>query len=157
MSGTTGAVNATRWFGLIVTIVTLAAVAWPLRRDPVRDDSFPLSTYPMFAARRPGAKLYLEYLVATGPDGARRHVPPRLITKAEVMQAIMTVKQAIGRGDAKGLCTRTAAKLARDRGFDRLDTLAVIAGNHAAVDYLVRHVHGPERTLVSCPIPRGSR
>lgn len=146
----------TRWFGLGVTVVTMVAVAWPLAWHPVRGDSFPLSTYPMFASRRPGAKLYLEYLVATGPDGARRHVPPELIANHEVIQAIVTVQQAVSRGDAKGLCTRVAARVARDRRFDRMDTLSVIGGNHAAVDYLVRGLHGTERVLAKCAIARGA-
>lgn len=149
--------SSSRWFGLAVTIVALAVVAWPLTRDPIRGDGFPLSTYPMFAVKRTGARLSLEYLVATGPGDRRRHVPPRLIANAEVMQAIVTVHAAVARGDSKGLCARVAARVARDRGFDGLDTLLVVTGQHAAVDYLVRGVHGTERTLATCPIVRGAR
>ena len=38
--------NGTRWFGLVVSIVALAAVAWPLQKHPASGDDFPLSTYP---------------------------------------------------------------------------------------------------------------
>ena len=147
----------TRWYGLVVTIVTLVAVAWPLTWHPLRGDSFPLSTYPMFASRRPGAKLYLEYLVATGPGDARRHVPPELIANHEVIQAMVTVHAAVVRGDSRGLCARVAAKVARDDRFDRMDTVSVMAGNHAAVDYLVRGIRGTERVIATCPIVRGPR
>lgn len=150
-------VRWTRVFGLAVTLVTLGAVAWPMTQHPVRGDGFPLSTYPMFATRRPGAKLGLEYVIATGPGDARRHVPPRLVANAEVMQAIMSVHNAVVRGDAKGLCSRVAAKVARERGFDAMDTVQVVTGSHAAVDYLVRNIRGTERTLAKCSIPRGAR
>ena len=144
-------------FGLVVTVVALVAVAWPLSRDPVRGDSFPLSTYPMFASRRPGAKVGLVYVIATAADGARRHVPPYLVASAEVMQAIVTVAQAVSRGDAAGLCRRVAARVARDGGFAPFTTVQVIAGNHAAVDYLVHGKRGTERVLATCAIERGAR
>lgn len=144
----------TRWFGLVITLVTLGAVGWPLTRHPAWGDSFPLSTYPMFATRRPGAKLYLEYMVATGPGGARRHVPPRLIANAEVMQAIVTVQQSVRRGESMALCRRVAPRVARDPRFAAMDTLTVVSGSHAAVAYLVDGKRGTERVLAKCPIVR---
>lgn len=144
----------TRWFGLVVTLVMLGAVLWPLTRHPAWGDSFPLSTYPMFATRRAGAKLYLEYLVATAPDGARRHVPPRLIANAEVMQAIVTVQQSVRRGEAMVLCKRVAPRVARDGRFAAMTELTVVSGSHAAYDYLVHGKHGKERVIARCPIER---
>ena len=148
--------NPTRWFGLVVTVVTAAAVAWPLSRHPVAGDSFPLSTYPMFASRRKDARLYLEYVVATGPDVPRRHVPPELVASPEVMQAIVSVHAAVARGDAAGLCRRVAGRLAARRDYRRFDQVAVIAGDHRAIAYFVRGDRGTERTLATCPIVRGA-
>ncbi len=154
--GTTIAVNATRWYGLVVTLVAAVAVAWPLTRHPIAGDSFPLSTYPMFATRRKDARLYLEYVIATGPGGARRHVPPALVASPEVMQAIVTVHAAVSRGDAAGLCRRVAARLAPRAGYRAFDEVQVIAGNHRAIAYLVDGQRGTERTLTRCPIVRGT-
>lgn len=148
---------ATRLWGGLVTVVVLAAVLWPLGLDPARDDSFPLSTYPMFAHKRPRARVNLHYVIAVGPGGARRHVPPELIANAEVMQAMMTVRRAIERGQADHLCREVAARVGRDRGFAALDTVQVVFGDHLAVPYLTRGVHGPERSLARCAIPRGPR
>ncbi|MBK9036031.1 MAG: hypothetical protein IPL61_33085 [Myxococcales bacterium] len=149
--------NATRWFGLVVTVVAAVAVAWPLARHPVAGDSFPLSTYPMFATRRKDARLYLEYVVATGPDLARRHVPPALVASPEVMQAIVSVHAAVARGDAAGLCRRVAARLAVRGDYRAFAQVEVIAGTHRAIDYFVRGDRGVERTLATCPIARGAR
>lgn len=102
-------------------MLALAAVLWPLSRDPVRKDDFPLSTYPMFATRRKDARLYLEYVIATGPAGARRHVPPELVASPEVMQAIVSVHAAVARGDATGLCRRVATRLAPRAGYRGFD------------------------------------
>lgn len=147
-------VSMTRLYGVAITVVTLVAVAWPVTRPPIAGDSFPLSTYPMFAQRRPAARMYLEYVVAVGPEARRRHVPPALVASPEVMQAIMSVHQAIARGDAAGLCRRVAARLARRPSYDRFDEVQVVAGNHAAIAYLVDGRHGQERILASCPIVR---
>lgn len=156
LRGTTVAVNATRWYGLVVTLVAAVAVAWPLTRHPVAGDSFPLSTYPMFATRRKDARLYLEYVIATGPAGVRRHVPPELVASPEVMQAIVSVHAAVARGDAPGLCQRVAARLASRGGYRGFDEVQVIAGNHRAIAWFVRGERGSERTLARCPIVRGA-
>ncbi len=145
---------ATRLWGGLVTLILLAAVVWPLGRDPIHGDSFPLSTYPMFAFKRPGARVAIDYVIATGPGGGRRHVPPELVANAEVMQALMTVRRAVQNRHAPTLCAEVAARVARDRRFDAMDTVAVVFGDHRAVGYLVHGVHGPEREHARCPIAR---
>jgi hypothetical protein len=149
--------RATRIWGGLVTVVMLVAVAYPLRRDPVYEDSFPLSTYPMFAFKRPGARVAMDYVIATGPNGARRHVPPELVANHEVMQSLMTIRRAVSSGRAAILCAEVAERAARDRRFDAMDTIAVVFGDHKGVDYLVKHVHGPEKPHATCPIPRGPK
>lgn len=142
----------TRWYGLVVTLVVAVAVAWPLAWHPARGDSFPLSTYPMFAQRRKDARLHLEYVVATGADGRRRHVPPELVASPEVMQAIVAVQRAVGRGEAPVLCRQVAARLVGRSDYRGFDRVLVIAGDHKAIDYFVRGDRGVERTLASCMI-----
>ncbi len=148
--------TATRWYGLIVTLVAAVAVAWPLAWHPARGDSFPLSTYPMFAQRRKDARLHLDYVVATSADGRRRHVPPELVASPEVMQAIVSVQRAVGRGEAPILCREVAARLAGRGDYRGFDQVQVIAGDHKAIDYFVRGDRGRERTLATCAIARGA-
>lgn len=149
--------TATRLWGGLVSLVLLVAVAYPLRRDPAYGDSFPLSTYPMFAFERPGARVAIDYVVATSADGARRHVPPDLVANHEVMQALMTIRRAVRSGKASTLCAEVAARAARDRRFAAMDTILVVFGDHRGIDFLVHGRRGPERTHARCPIPRGLR
>ncbi|MBZ0237058.1 MAG: hypothetical protein K8M05_32310 [Deltaproteobacteria bacterium] len=149
--------SATRTWGGLVSVAMLLAVAYPLRRDPAYGDSFPLSTYPMFAFQRPHARVAIDYVIATGPGDARRHVPPELVANHEVMQALMTIRRAVQSGKASTLCAEVAARAARDRRFDAMDTIQVVFGDHRGVDYLVHDRRGPERTHARCPIPRGPR
>jgi hypothetical protein len=144
----------TRVWGSIVSLGLLLVVAYPLTRDPATGDSFPLSTYPMFAFKRPGARVAMDYVVATGPGGARKHVPPELVANHEVMQALMTIRRAVQTRHAATLCAEVAARAARDRAFDRMDTINVVFGDHRGVDYLVHDRVGTERTHARCAIPR---
>ncbi len=147
----------TRWWGGLVTVGLLAAVAWPVTRAPLAGDSFPLSTYPMFAAPRVGGRVAIDYVIAFGPDGARRHVPPALVVNPEVMQAMMTIRRAVQRREAPALCAEVAARLAGDPRFAAMDTVAVVFGDHRAAAYLLDGVRGTEREHARCPIPRGPR
>lgn len=147
--------TATRIWGSVVSVAMLLAVAYPLRRNPVYGDSFPLSTYPMFAFKRPGARVAMDYVIAVGPDDARIHVPPELVANHEVMQALMTIRRAVQSGKASTLCAEVASRAARDRRFDAMDTIQVVFGDHKGVDYLVHRKRGPERIHARCPIPRG--
>ena len=147
----------TRAWGAAVTVVTLALVAWPLQRQPVRGDDFPLSTYPMFALRRKDARVALDYVIATGPGEARRHVPPYLVAGPEVMQAMMTINRAVSRGHAATLGQEVAVRLARRGAWAAYDTVQVVSGNHRAVDYLVDGARGRELVRATCPIARGDR
>lgn len=147
----------TRWYGLAVTLVAAVAVAWPVTRHPVAGDSFPLSTYPMFATRRKDARLYLEYVVATGPDGRRRHVPPALVASPEVMQTMVSIHAAVARGDAAGLCRRVAARLADRAGYAAYDHVSVMAGTYRAIAYFVDGDRGDEHVVTTCAIARSPR
>lgn len=145
-----------RWGGL-VSVMMLAAVLSPLAREPATEDSFPLSTYPMFAFKRPDARVAMHYVVAVGPGGARTHVPPSLVANREPMQAMKTVQRAVSLGQQAGLCADVAGRVAHDRRFAAHDTITVVFGDHRAVAYLTRGVKGPERVLARCSIPRGDR
>lgn len=132
----------------------LTAVAWPLTRDPLAGDSFPLSTYPMFATPRKDARLRMAYVIAVGPEARRRHVPPELVASPEVMQTIVAVQRAVGRGEAGLLCRRVAGRLAGRASYRGFDQVQIVDGDHRAIDYLVRGVRGTERVVTACPIER---
>ena len=110
------AVRAVRGRAYLISVVLAGAVALP-QVGLVQDDSFPVSTYPMFAARRT-AEVTISHAVAVDVDGTRRAVSPGAVANLEVMQAFETVRQAVRQGPAatQRLCERIATRRRRTGG-----------------------------------------
>lgn len=142
---------------VVVSIALLGATLEPLLRDP-RDDGFPLSTYPMFATKRPTA-LTMSYPVGLTAAGARRALSPAVIGSAEVLQARAIMERAVARGPAEqaSLCERLAAAVARRSRFADVTEVAIVTGSHDAVAFLVDGVRGREVERVRCPVTREPR
>lgn len=79
--------------------------------DPATDDSYPLSTYPMFA--RPRGQPVLHFMEGLDASGHALRLEPALIANQEVMQAAATVRRAVGSGERgmRGLCERVAKRV----------------------------------------------
>jgi hypothetical protein len=100
---------------LLLSAVLVVAVAWPgvagfLGHD---SDGFPVSTYPMFS-RDPGRVVEVPTVIAVEADGTSRRLSPDLIAGTDqVIQAAVTVRQAIDAGPAATatLCEEVAAEL----------------------------------------------
>jgi hypothetical protein len=147
-----------RLYAYLVSTLLLAAVLYPASLDP-EDDSFPLSTYPMFSRERPRTASITSAL-ALGAGGFERAVPPRYVANAETMQALQTLSKAVAAGpkQADRLCRAIAARLAEDRdsGFaaatvitlvtQTVDSIRYLAGEHGA---LARVTHA------RCAVPTG--
>jgi hypothetical protein len=144
---------AHRRLGALVSLAALAATLWPLLRDPARGDSFPLSTYPMFAASR-GVTHTLDYPVGRTVDGAPRPIRPRHVANAELMQARVAVQRAVGQRRLPALCARIAGNVAADPALADVATVEVVRGRHDALALLLDGVRGPERVLAACPVDR---
>ena len=136
----------------IVSVVLVVAVLEPLRRPPW-DDSFPLSPYAMFAFKRP-TSLTMEYAIGITAAGERRTLTPRLVGSAEVLQALTVLQQAKSRGELPLLCLQIAARVADSDRYEDVTEIQIVSGTHDAVDYLVRHVAGPETVRTTCRVPR---
>jgi hypothetical protein len=141
-----------------VSIIALAAVAEPMIRSPYGSrqvDDFPLSTYPMFAAKRPDATLYLDYAVGLTADQQRRFIPPRDVANSEVLQARAVLAKAMNGGaDARrALCERIAARVVQDRRLTDVVTITLVSGKHDAMAYLTRGETGTEQVRATCPVP----
>ena len=117
-----------------MSIVLAGVVALPLA-GVVRTDSFPVSTYPMFAGAR-GSVVALPSAVAIAPDGERRTLPPSTVASGQVIQAFETLRQAI-RGGAEtthALCGRIAGRLDHEQAAaveivtERFDAVAYFSG-----------------------------
>jgi len=137
----------------VVSLVLIGATLSPLLRPPDQDD-FPLSTYPMFAWKRP-TQLTMSYALAVTPAGTRA-IAPRLVGSAEVLQARATIERAVrqGRGELTTLCQRIAANVRGAPGHDDVTQIRIVTGTHDAIDFLVRGVRGPEHERTSCWVRR---
>jgi hypothetical protein len=138
-----------------VSALFLGAILWPMAQTPPRD-SFPLSTFPMFARARPPV-VDIDHLVAVGNAGQRRIVPPQLVVRGEVLQSKALIDATVRRGRRASLelCRAVAARLAEDPGWsnvvrlelrrDRFDVLAYFAGERTPLQ---------QRVHARCRVPR---
>ncbi len=101
-----------RLWPIAVAIGFTALVFFPIVLN--RKDSFPLSTYPMFAVPRGNPELVK--LVAVTSTGERVSVPPHLLGTNEVLQAKVQLNQAAQKGAKarRRYCETVAARVSRD-------------------------------------------
>lgn len=99
---------------LLLLAIAGALVLGPMVRDP-RDDSYPLSTYPMFATDR-GDRHEIATVVEVLDDGATARLSPESIAGTdEIVLTAVTVERALRAGDASVLCAEVAARLGEGR------------------------------------------
>ncbi|MEO8698902.1 MAG: hypothetical protein ABI867_02630 [Kofleriaceae bacterium] len=139
-------------FAIIVATVLLGATLAPVVLDPVRDDDFPLSTYPMFATARP-TTLRISYALGVTRTNGRRSISPTLVGSGEVLQAYMILERAVTRrSELAALCTRIADRV-RDADPD-IVTIRIVTGTHDTIAYLVDAKLGPEVERIRCEVRR---
>jgi hypothetical protein len=120
-------------------------------------DSFPLSTYPMFARPRGQPTLYT--LVGLTAEGSERRVPPELLGSTEVLQAKVLIQRSVASGEEAmtELCRTTAGRVAEAPELRDLQALAIVGRRYDPVDYFVRGaVPLEQQTLLRCQIPRNT-
>jgi hypothetical protein len=132
----------TRRRGAVVTALVALSVAVPMSWAPGRD-SFPVSSYPMFSARRDGADVVL---VVAGIDaGAGLDVLPTEATgHRHLTQAVRALGQAVADGGDRParLCAEVAAWV---RDHERSDGDVVIATvRYDAIAFLLDDRRTPE-------------
>jgi hypothetical protein len=127
-------------------VALVIALVWPAT---VGRDSFPLSSYPMFAAARPAETTFRS---AVGVDAAGEFVrlSPRAISGTDqVIQAAATIRRAIRNDTTDQLCVEIAQRLgdgvvAVELVTERYDTIAWFDGETEPIE---RRVHA------RCPVP----
>ncbi len=136
------------------SIALIGATLWPLARKPIEDD-FPLSTYPMFAWRRPTA-LTMSYAVGITQTGTRRYLRPVIAGSYEVLQARAIIERGVkGTPRERGaLCTRIAERVTAFPEFADVVTIAIVTGTHDSVEFLLRDHPGTVVERTRCSVTR---
>jgi hypothetical protein len=145
-------VRPNRLFAAIISIAMIAATVEPVLRKPW-EDSFPLSPYAMFAYKRP-TKLTMDYAFGVTSTGERRTLTPRIVGSGEVLQALTVIQRARANKELPELCAKIASRVADLDRFSDVIEIRIVSGTHDAVDYLVRHIHGPEIVRTTCKVTR---
>jgi hypothetical protein len=116
---------AVRWRRRAVAGAVLLAVAWPVVRG---HDSFPLSTYPMYAETR-GKDVSISTAVGVDGSGSRRRLSLRAIAQTDdPLIAESAVDDAVRRGEADALCAEIALRVP-----DGIERVEVVAERHDVV------------------------
>ena len=122
-----------------MTVVVVLAVVSPALRDR---DSFPLSTYPMYAGARADSDVF-STVVGVDAEGARVPLSLRAIAGTDdALVAQAEVERRIGAGESAALCRDVATQVA-ERASAHVDRVEVVTERHD----LVALVSGDESLL----------
>lgn len=128
------------------SLAALGLVLWPITQNwrTRKRDSFPLSYYPMFSARR-AERVQIYHLVGITATGERRPIVYRLCGTGGLNQVRRQLRQLMREGWADELCERVAHEIARERSGAHADVVAVEA---VRTEYnLVGYFSGDKRPL----------
>jgi len=123
-------------FGTLLLALTLS----PAFRS-FTDDSYPFSTYPMFARSR--STVCVSHVRGIDATGTSRSLPPPLIVNEEITQAQQIVRAAVWRGERAlvELCEAIAGRVAASPEFGAVAHVEIVTSCYEPVAYFTR---GPE-------------
>jgi hypothetical protein len=148
-----------RGYAYALSAALLAAMLWPALLDPQdpANDSFPLSTYPMFSYDKPRTATVTS-AVAQGP-GFEEPLAPSFVGTSETMQALRTIQRAVraGRTHARQLCETMAERVARsaDPQLARAERVALVTQTVDSIHFLAGDRKPLRRKIeLRCPVRR---
>jgi hypothetical protein len=144
-----------RPLALIVGIaLTLATLSPSLRSAPFADDSYPFSTYPMFA--RTMTKRVIVFAEGTGTPSPKR-LGPELVANDEPMQAQRTLSNAAKSGTPalRVLCARIAERVASSTELKDVRRVRIVRALFDPVRYFEVAAEPEQREVLSqCRVRR---
>jgi len=144
-----------------LSLLTVGAVLWPVaqnwRKEP--KDSFPLSYYPMFSAKR-SESAKVNYLVGVGARGERYLLPYAYAGTGGLNQVRRQINRILRKGGADRLCRLVAENVAQEKEgrFADVVTVRVVTGEYRLTDYFTgKRDPVSEVVHASCPVERKLR
>jgi hypothetical protein len=140
------------------SLLVVGAVLWPVAqnwRETARD-SFPLSYYPMFSAKR-RKNVSVNYLVGLDERGGRHLLPYTYAGRGGLNQARRQINRLVREGKADDLCRTVSSRVARKKKgpYAGVTTVQVVTGRYRLADYFSGKKEAlSERVLASRPVER---
>ena len=137
--------------GIVVGLGATAAVLSPL--GAMDQDSFPISSYPMFARPRGQPELYA--VVGRAADGREVRLPASVVASSEPLQTKVLIQRTVESGPEamQALCRSVAARVVNSP--EDLRSVEIVRRRYDPIAYFT---HGPEpleqARLSSCRVPR---
>jgi hypothetical protein len=145
----THAIGATVGIGVVLAVLSPFFVSGP--------DSFPISSFPMFAHVRASPMGTITHALAVSTDGRRRPIPPELVANSSSLQALITLQATVGRGPAAlaALCAGIAERASLDARVAGSQDVVIETATYDAVAYFDGAVEPTAREEhVRCALPR---
>jgi hypothetical protein len=140
------------------SLAMIGAVLWPVHQNwrTKPKDSFPLSYYPMFSAKRDAVETF-NYLVGLDAEG-KRYLIPHTFAGAGGLNAVRRqVNRLVREGKSQGLAYKLARKVAtrEKEPWSKIVSVSVVTGKYAVDDWF----HGKkdpvsERIRATAPVER---
>lgn len=146
------------WLIIVVTIMAVLSPLVPACRGR-KNDSFPLSWYPMFAKVRPAHETPT-YVLGRSAAGAREKIDVRWWTSGGFNQGrnMLTTTLKQGSEPTQAFCARLAQKVAEkeSRRWKAIEEVAIVRGTYDRAQFFGEGDTTPirEKTLHTCPVPR---
>lgn len=157
MSSAPPATRAPTAWPWLVGLVLLGLSLSPMLR-PLGYDSFPFSSFPMFAHGRKDAVFTVHRAVAVLADGTQVVLPPRALGSDEVLQADTSLRHAIRRGKkaSAALCKAVARRVAADPAHAEAVAVELVSERHDALAYFAGDPTplAPPKRQARCKLPR---
>lgn len=123
-----------RAFVYVLSLVVIGTVLSPVLRHP-DEDSFPLSTYPMFSHERP-REMSMVHAIGLDAEGAREPLPPRVSADTrEVLQSMRTIEMAVHGGRAIELCREIGERVKSREDLSQVREVVIETITFDAVAY----------------------
>jgi hypothetical protein len=143
-----------RLAALLVTIAAVVVVLSPLVWDEDRD-SYPISTYPMFARDRGRVRSYATVVGVRAGGEIERLSPEAIAGTREPVQAAETVIREVRRGHAAALCDDVAARVAGRDGDAEPRSLEVVTETYDVLAYFDGRTEPEQRVVhATCDVAR---
>lgn len=131
---------AEKWFARYFSLVIIGLVLWPIRENWRKrpKDSFPLSYYPMFSARR-SKSVKVTYLVGFDEHDQRVILPYKFAGSGGMNQVRRQIRRLVAKGHAERLCQAVAANVERQHRepWTNLVRVQVVTGTYRLNDYFL--------------------